>query len=547
MPRQQRKSGTTRGAEWPLAAVLFVLFLVVAVPGVSWGTPEVWNPDELVGRVDLALGGEIEFDESEPDFNYPSLPKYVMYGLGRIVYGMGGDRSTFIVSSRVLSVLLGALAAVLVFALARRAGASLFAAFVSGLLFTASGVVPSNARFAHNDMYLQLFVILCVIFAVNFQKSGNRLWLYASSFAVGLAASSKYTGGSLLLLPLAVLLIFDWPRARRDWLGTAERLVLCLVLAFAGYVSGTPRALLWMSYYFKRVIPALLRYPQYGLQPNSTPGIIGQWSNFSGAVGAFLFWLFLVSGLWMAVRAARSTLAREPASGERSKTIVILLLSLVIFDLPFLVSVNYIPRYFIPFVPILSVLAGLFLDDLGDRLRQRFGAAGIRVALIVLAIGLAYSFVRVVSTTLLFANDARGPAGEYLYTLRPGTVIEYTLYPPVIPRARFAKARNYPIFLLKYPGDTVPTNKPYDYNSGEEGLLERGVDYLVIDSFTYSRFEDPYICESNPVECDFFDRLLSGETRYALLNRFEYRLPPYMPQVQVAAVNPTMSIYERRD
>jgi hypothetical protein len=43
----------------------------------------------MVWRVDSALRGEIIFDETEPDFNYPSLPKYVMYGVGKITYGMG--------------------------------------------------------------------------------------------------------------------------------------------------------------------------------------------------------------------------------------------------------------------------------------------------------------------------------------------------------------------------------------------------------------------------------------------------------------------------
>jgi len=528
-----------------LPPALFLLFLLVSIPGVSWGTPEVWNPDELVGRVDLALGGEIRFDETEPDFNYPSLPKYVMFALGRIVYGLGYERTAFIISARVLSALLGAAAVVLVFFLVRRIGGSPSSAFLAGTLVIVSDVVPSNARFGHNDMYLQLFMILCVYFVVNYQMTKKRIWLYAAFYAVGLAASSKYTGGSLILVPCAVLLVLDWDNVRKDVLGSTEQIFIGIVLSFLGYATGTPKALLWASYYFKRVIPALQRYPQYGLQPNSTLGVFGQWGNFQSAVGPFMYYLFLIAFAWFMIRFALPRVRSVQYSAERQKNVVILLLAIVIFDLPFMISVNYIQRYFIPFVPLFSVLAALFVAEIVGLLRERGYAPAVTGIHILLIAGLIYSLLRVVSTTLLFVNDSRGPASVYLETLRPGTVIEYTLYPPIIPEGLFAKARNYPIFLIKYPGDIVPTNKPYDYNVGEAGLLERDVDYLVIDSFTYSRFEDPYICRSNAVECEFFSKLLAGKTKYKLLRHFEYSLPPFLPGVSVAPVNPAISVYEQ--
>ena len=87
---QQRFSVFIIRNEKLIPVFIFLLFLAVSVPGVNWGVPALWNPDEMIWRVDSALRGEIIFDETEPDFNYPSLPKYVMFGIGRIVYGMGG-------------------------------------------------------------------------------------------------------------------------------------------------------------------------------------------------------------------------------------------------------------------------------------------------------------------------------------------------------------------------------------------------------------------------------------------------------------------------
>jgi hypothetical protein len=527
-----------------IPVLLFLLFLAASIPGISWGTPDIWNPDELVGRVDLALGGEIQFDETEPDYNYPSLPKYVMYGVGKIVYGLGYTRTEFIISARLLSALLGGLVVLVIYYLARRIGATTPSALLAGLLMIASGVIPFNARFGHNDMYLLLFITLCVYFLVNYQTTKNRLWLYGSFYMVGLAASSKYTGGSMILLPIFVLVIINWMDVRTDPLGSIEQLFIGVILSVLGYGTGTPKALLWTSFYFKRVFPALARYPLYGLQPNSRIGLIGQWPVFESAVGAFIYYLFLIAFGWFVLRLILSRLGRAQISVEKQNIILILLIALVIFDLPFMISVNYIPRYFIPFVPFFSLLAALFVEQMVKQFQERGHALAITGISIVLFLGLGYSFLRVVSTVLLFVHDARTPASEYLKTLRPGTVIEYTLYPPIIPKGQFAITRNYPIFFLKYPGDRVPTNKPYDYNVGEAGLLERGVDYLVIDSFTYSRFKDEFICKSNPVECNFFSRLLSGETNYRLLKDFKYALPPYLPRVSLAAVNPEMRVYE---
>jgi hypothetical protein len=523
---------------------LFTIFLLVSIPGVDWGTPELWNPDELVWRIIKALNGEMQFDETEPDFNYPSLPKYVMYGVGKLTYALGYSESGVIIAARLFSGLLGALGVVLVYYTARLVRNDGWSAALAGLLVIASGVVPANARFAHNDLYLQFFSILCVFFLIKHQFTRHRLWLYASFLSVGLAASSKYTGGSLILLPLFSLIVINWRDLRKDWLQSFEKIFIGIALSFLGYVAGTPKALLWMSYYIKRVIPALTNYPQYGLQPNSTIGLFGQWGTFMSAVGPFVYYLFILSFIWFAAKLILSRLRKIHIEENQRQAIFILLAALIIFDLPFMVSVNYIPRYFIPFVPFFSILAGLFVSELAGLLSNKkipYARAGLYL---VLFVGIAYAFLRLVSISLLFMNDARRPASEFLKTLRGGTVIEYTLYPPIIPREHFSKARNYPIFFVKYPGQTVPTDKAFQYNQGEEGLIERKVDYLVIDTFTYSRFRDEYICRINPVECDFFDKLLAGETSFRLIAEFEYSLPPYLPQVSVGAVNPEIRVYE---
>jgi hypothetical protein len=77
-------------------------------------------------------------------------------------------------------------------------------------------------------------------------------------------------------------------------------------------------------------------------------------------------------------------------------------------------------------------------------------------------------------------------------------------------------------------------------------LDDRLTNYLVIDNFTADKLNDPYVCQSMPVECDFFKQLATGRSRhYQLIKEFSYSLPPYLPQVKISFVNPEIRIYER--
>jgi len=530
-----------------LPLLLFLLFLAVSLPGVSWGVPALWNPDELVWRVNSALRGEMIFDETEPDYNYPSLPKYVMYGIGKLVYGMGYSSSKFLIAARCFSALLGALSAVLIYILARTIGANVPTSGLAGLLYISSGVAAANARFAHNDLYLQFFTILCIYFAIKYQFTKLRVWIYASFIAVGLAASSKFTGGSILLVPLFILIFMNWKDLRMNGSQSFVMLLIGGFLSFAGYVAGTPKALYVLTY-FKNVIPALQRYPQYGFNSGSPIGLFGQWSVFESAVGVFAYYLFILCFIWYVAKLILWGLGKIQMDDNQARAIMILVVTVLIFDLPFMVSINYIPRYFIPFVPFLSILAAIFVKELVD-LAANKGWNFVPAALtIFLVVGISYSILRLVSTALLFINDARIPASEYIASLRGyKNTIEYTLYPPIVNKKQFyGAARNYPIYFVKYPADIVPSGGRFEYNQGEQGLIDREVDYFVIDSFTYSRFYTNSICETNLVECDFFKRLLAGDvTTFRLVKEFSYSLPFWLPDISISSVNPEIRIYER--
>ncbi len=546
---QQRFTSFITRNEKLIPIFIFLLFLAVSTPGVDWGVPALWNPDELVWRVDSALHGEMQFDVTEPDFNYPSLPKYVMFGIGKIVYGMGFSTAKFIIAARIFSAILGALSGVLIYYLARTIGLNVTTSALAGLIYVSSGVAATNGRFAHNDLYLQFFSVLCIFFAIKYQFTKSRGWLYASFFSVGLAASSKFTGGSLLLVPLFVLVFINWNEIRKNWLRSFGILFVSGVICFGGYALGTPKALLAPIYYFSNVIPALQRYPQYGFNSGSPIGVIGQWPVFKDAVGAFAYYLFIICFVWFAAKLILWKFKKIQMDEKQAHGILLLIIAVVIFDLPFLVSINYITRYFIPFVPFLSVLGAFFIKEIIAVALSKEWKFVPPLVTILVVVGISYSMLRLVSTALLFLNDARIPASAYIATIRGyQTTVEYTLYPPIVNKKQFyGAAHNYPIYFVKYPDDVVPTGGNFEYNQGEQGLLDRNVDYFVIDSLTYARLlENDGICQTNPVECDFFKKLLAGEiTTFRLIEDFTYILPPYLPQLEVRGVNPEIRIYER--
>lgn len=523
---------------------LFILFLAFTLPGISWGAPSFWHPDEIVWRSIKALHGEWKF--SEINFDYPDLPQYTMYFLGKFLLALGKTDGDILVASRVLSAVLAGLTIILTYIIARRMGGSIWIAGLSGLLLLSVSELSHNGRFAHNDTYVTFFTTLSILFLITYCQQHSKAWLYASFITVGMAASSKYIGGSLVLAPLAVYLIGQRADLRREWFSIGETLFISAALTFLGFSFGTPKALLWMSYYFKRVFTALQWQVNYGHRPDSVRGILGQYGVLANGLGLALILLFGVALIWVVWRVIKAYRNKALTLDSRIGSFAILLLAILVLDLPMMVSYNYQLRYFLPLTPPLAVLTAFFVDELYTYSKQLWKsilpvAVAAGVSLIIL-----FSFARLISMTLLFINDARIPASKFITTLPTGTSLEHTFYPPTIPMNYFEREHNYPIYFRKGENESLPVSDKYVFNIGEVGLDERMTDYFVVDSFTSDKFKDPYTCANMQVECDFFQQLETGQSQhYRLLAEFKYTLPPYLPQIEVLFANPTIRIYER--
>jgi hypothetical protein len=324
---------------------LFIVFLAITLPGISWGAPAVWHPDEIVVRSMKALHGEWKFDEI--NFDYPSLPQYAMFGLGKVILAMGYTDLEVLVASRVLSAVLAGLTIILTYFITRRISNSVFLAGLSGLLLLCVSEMTHNGHFAHNDTYITFFVTLAVLFLVNYRLFNQRGWLYASFIAVGMAASSKYNGISLVVVPVLTYLYTERHSFGKGPLRIFETLFIGGALTFFGYVAGTPKSFFWMSYYFKRMIPALLHAGNYARQPDSIRGILGQYASFANGVGPSLLILFTAAFLWACYKVFQAYWMKKEGGDSREEILVILLLSIVALDLPIMISYNYPTRFFL--------------------------------------------------------------------------------------------------------------------------------------------------------------------------------------------------------
>jgi 4-amino-4-deoxy-L-arabinose transferase-like glycosyltransferase len=530
--------------EFLIPLALFVLFLVFTLPGISWGAPAGWHPDEIVVRSIKALHGEWQF--SEINFDYPDLPQYTMYWLGKVVLALGYGDKQVLISSRVLSAILAGLTIALTYNIARRAGGNIRVAGLSGLFLLCVSEMVHNGHFAHNDTYVMFFTTLSILMLLQYHNHGHRGWLYAAFLTVGMAASSKYIGGSLILAVLAYYLFNQRKDFRHNLFSIVETLFIGVALTFLGYAIGTPKALFWMTYYFKRVFTALQWQINYGHIPGSVRGLIGQYQVLLNGLGIIIFFLFTIAFLWVCyqiVQAVRNkTMQRDSRAGRFS----VLLLALFALDLPMMTSYNYQFRYFLTILPILAVFAGFFIEWIYTRARQSDKAIYPNLVLAGMILIAIFSFARLISVALLFINDARKPAGEFLKTLPAGTSLEDTFYTPNIPHDHFDREHNYPLYFVRSVNDQVPVDKKYKFNIGEAGLDDRKTDYFLVDSFTADKFNDPYTCSIMPVECNFFKQLATGRSdHYKLIAEFSYHLPRLLPKINLEYVNPTIRIYER--
>lgn len=531
---------------WVILLVLVMIFFLAVAAGATWGLPAVWHADEQLHTVMPALINGLE--TVPQNVFYPTLPFFTMFVAGKIFSQVTEDISHMMAGIRIISALLGALTILLTALMTLTAGRPRPSALVAATLVFSSSGFATIAHHAMVDIYLSFFVILASFLLLRYVANQKDIWLYLGFLVIGLAASSKYNGASLLLAATMFPFLFGTAIWRSGLLYPLSRLILAYGLAFLGFALGTPRAILNAPSHLEQLMSFLQRQRVYA-GPDRPLGIVGQWDKMLDGLGPFLSLLFILGTLWAIFQAALYVSSvikkREPREGSLDgRYSLALLLILLAFELPLALSQFYPMRYMVPAYPILAVLSAFMLADLWRILADTGNKVGQQILVGATIVVIFFSALRFISVIVIFANDSRTIASNTLAEMiPPGSRIEHTLYPPHLPTENRV-VDNYPLKVFKFEEDIVTHS---GWNTGEEGIEFRKPDYLVVDRKTYERFEDSYVCSLNPVECRFFDRLLHEETNYELVQRFEYHVPPYLPAVKTDFANIELLLFRRRE
>ncbi len=507
---------STRRAGTTLAVLVSILVLsgLLRLAGIGSGLPHVVGVDEgfEVHRA-LKLGaGEIDFErDAKGGFFYLLFVEYGVYFIWLFLTGQvssptefaqhyTADLTPFWLIGRVSHAILGLLTVYATYRLGRRAygeRTGLFGAAVVGV----SLLHVARSHYIGVDIPMTLLVVLALGLAYRWSDSEEPARPWALGAVFGFAVMTKI----IALAALVPIAVAHWLRRRGDgWLQrlAAPEIVKAYVVSAVVFVVGNPGFVINLRNFFGEAFAAFFGV---GVETDS-PGS-------SGTAGPNL-WLFYLRVLQDDLGFALFTLALAGvvlAIVRRSRADLILLGALAAFYLLIAgaqTSHLFYPRYALPLLPPLALLAGRLLDRAMRGLP--FAARVNRPAVAVLSVLL------LLPATLQSAGwlethrrpDSRVQArGWFEENVPPGTAV-FLIGNPLVDTAPNLSlplrntAQNLDTLIRSVEGDEpakaqilewrkesatgVPfdlrTVRHFDTNRSLDDYLRDGVDYFVLDS-----------------------------------------------------------------
>lgn len=267
-----------------------------------------WDEPDIAFRAfDMVVSG----DFNPHFFNYGSLLIYLNYlvdlaaslfqgSVNNLVYGIAAgfdwyiSNSEFLLWDRGLTAIFGALTVGLVYILTLKIGSRLAAVISAASLAILDFHILHSSRVT-TDVPVAFFIFLAALLAYLYLENGNEYHILASLFVTGLAASTKYNGGLIVIVPLAVVLIGRKPKK------PFQRWRLALLLPALGFFIASPFILFDFRTFLADFTYEITHYADIGhgghaVEPG-LPNILLQQKNFLnnlGWVGVSLLVLGLV-------------------------------------------------------------------------------------------------------------------------------------------------------------------------------------------------------------------------------------------------------------
>jgi hypothetical protein len=560
-------------------ALLLALGLTLAggtlrIYGLHRGVPYHFHADEM-----LALRGA-QMLRADPElaaasakfFVYPVLPKRLL-GIAADVYerydhpldlARKEDAAVLMLLGRGISALASLLTIPVVFLIGRRIGGNA-AGLVAAALTAAAVVAIANAHFFTSDSLLTLCCAIALLGLVRIVRTGDwRAYLLAGA-GVGLALSTKYTGG-FLMLPLAVAHVLSPARPRhedgaRAWLRWGSLGLGAVLLALAIFFIINPLVLQHPVRFMSDVRGEIVATNFQEGGP--------VWTAQFADVELRRFWFtnllpwslgpaMAVWGLagipWLLVRRDREAL-------------VVASYAVLNFLIASRTTTPYM-RYVLPAVPALAVAAGVLSADLPRR-RGRWRATGALATAAVVAVtwlwGLAYMRiyrqpdVRLQAARFIDAAIPDGapvlvepshntpPTGDYLEN--PGLFTDYTGWGAGTVREGELDLVTLDVYRHLYDAPISVAEKRR-YIRDRLAL----VDYVVIDDTFQEFYAHLHEPRHAPVR-EFYRDLFAGRLGFSLMR--EFRVNPTVLGVEISDEpaemtfslfdHPTIYVFQRVD
>ncbi|MGE5619205.1 MAG: ArnT family glycosyltransferase [Sphingomonadaceae bacterium] len=349
----------------PLVGVL-ALGLALRWAGMGWGLPFAYQPEEtsIYFRLanEVALGGKW----NPYYFQNPSLFIYLLgvefigvYAVCRaLLFGQTpsdlymvfrGEQELFYSVGRLNSVLLGAATVYLVYLVGRRMWGRRVG-LVAGALLAVNFLHVRNSQYGVNDVPSAFFVVAAVYFAVRLAENGAWRHYALAGLMAGLAASTKYNAGAVVVAIAAAHLVRYAGLRNCCGGGALARLGLSAATSLVGFVVGTPYAVLDFDTF---------------LAGFASQFQIGQ-SAWSGQAPVPTAWLFLTGaahGAGLAVSLLAVLGMAILLLRHRRDALLLLSFPLVYFAFMSAMELFFV-RWVVPVTPFVSLFAALGLDRL---------------------------------------------------------------------------------------------------------------------------------------------------------------------------------------
>jgi 4-amino-4-deoxy-L-arabinose transferase-like glycosyltransferase len=406
-----------RGEVRLLAAVLLVA-LALRTWGAFFGLPHVYHPDEgfeVYRAVRLGMGGFDTGRIAKGGYYFLLFLEYGCLFVWSLVTGaVGGagdfarsfvrDPSPFWMIGRVTTAVLGTGTVALVWWQGRRMG-STRAGLLGALFLALSFQHVEDSHYITVDVPMALFAFWAVILVV--EDASGRSRLRARTFAPIAAFAALCKMPAILVLAPFLLAAFLRGGFRGPDGVFSRRTILPAAATLAIYVAANPGLLLGFRGFVQEAGGLFVRS--------------GSSAAESAAEGASTnLWLFYARALLRSQGPALlvlSLLGAVIGVARRSQAAILHLAFVVpLFVLIAAASTShlYYPRYVVPMLPGLCLLAGLALDDLVRRIQPATRASGALAAAIACLIVIEPGLSAATWDMRLTRKDTRTLAAEWI-------------------------------------------------------------------------------------------------------------------------------------